>query len=66
MPGVAMTPACAGWFQKTVELGTATGITAAFNDGSGSWDNNGGRDYTIGAGAVKVQNGTVTAGSPCS
>lgn len=66
VPGVGMTAACPGWFQKTVDLGAATGITAAFNNGSGSWDNNGGNNYTIGAGAMKVQNGTVSAGNPCS
>lgn len=66
VPGVAMANACAGWKSKTIELGAASGITAAFNNGAGTWDNNGGKDYAIGAGAMKVQNGTVTAGDPCS
>lgn len=66
VPGVAMANACAGWKVKSIELGGASGITAAFNNGAGTWDNNAGRDYAIGAGAVKVQNGTVTAGNPCS
>lgn len=65
-PGTAMAAACTGWKVKTIELGSATGLTAAFNNGSGSWDNNGGSDYTIGSGVVKVSNGTVTAGNPCS
>lgn len=66
VPGVAMAPACTGWHVKSIELGGTSGLTAAFNDGAGTWDNNGGRDYVISAGPVKVQNGTVTAGNPCS
>lgn len=66
VPGAAMANACAGWKSKTIELGTSPGITAAFNNGSGMWDNHGGQDYTIGAGPVKVSNGTVTTGDPCS
>ncbi|MBM7503254.1 carbohydrate binding domain-containing protein [Agromyces aurantiacus] len=66
VPGVAMANACAGWKVRTIDLGGATGVTAAFNNGSGSWDNNGGKDYAIGAGVMKVQNGTVSAGNPCS
>ncbi|MFD8526311.1 carbohydrate binding domain-containing protein, partial [Streptosporangium canum] len=66
VPGVAMDEtACAGWKKKTVDLGTATGLKAAFNNGSGTWDNNGGRDYTVGTGTVKVSGGQVTAGNPC-
>jgi len=66
VPGAAMAAACTGWKVKTIELGGSSGLTAAFNNGSGSWDNNGGADYAIGSGPVKVSNGTVTAGSPCS
>lgn len=66
VPGTTMADACAGWKSKTIDLGTASGITAAFNNGSGTWDSRGGQDYTIGAGPVKVANGTVTAGNPCS
>ncbi|MEV4249306.1 carbohydrate binding domain-containing protein [Streptosporangium canum] len=66
VPGVAMDEtACAGWKKKTVDLGTATGLKAAFNNGAGTWDNNGGRDYTVGTGTVKVSGGQVTAGNPC-
>ncbi|MER6173778.1 carbohydrate-binding module family 20 domain-containing protein [Streptosporangium sp. NPDC001681] len=68
VPGVAMNEtACAGWKKKTVALGTATGLKAAFNNGSGTWDNNGGSDYTIGRGVSTVKNGVVTANatSPC-
>lgn len=63
-PGVAMTAACPGWVLHTVH-GTSAGLTAAFNNGAGTWDNNGSRDYTIGAGAQQVKDGVVSAGSPC-
>ncbi|MBM7820992.1 alpha-amylase [Cellulosimicrobium cellulans] len=70
VPGVAMTAACTGWVAKEVALpdgatGAAATVTAAFTNGSGSWDNNGGKDYSLAGGAVAVSGGTVTAGDPC-
>jgi glycosidase/chitodextrinase len=64
-PGVAMDAACTGWRRKTVALGSATGLAATFNNGS-AWDNNGGRNYALGTGDVKVDNGVVSSGSPCT
>ncbi|MGB2569521.1 carbohydrate binding domain-containing protein [Micromonospora citrea] len=66
-PGVAMEAACAGWAKRTISLGAATGLTAAFNDTAGTWDNNNGADYTIGAGRSTVKAGVVTANAadPC-
>ncbi|MBD7982634.1 carbohydrate binding domain-containing protein [Oerskovia merdavium] len=67
VPGVAMAPACAGWLSRTIPLGTATGAQLTFNNGSGTWDNNGGRNYTVGSGIVVVKDGAVTTGtSPCA
>ena len=40
-----MSPACASWYRHTVNLGSATGLAAVFNNGSGTWDNNGGADW---------------------
>ncbi|GLW72763.1 hypothetical protein Kpho02_50620 [Kitasatospora phosalacinea] len=65
-PGVAMEPACAGWVKRTVVLGTATGLAATFNDGAGTWDNNGGANYALGTGDVTVKGGVVGAGDPCA
>ncbi|WP_244252850.1 carbohydrate binding domain-containing protein [Micromonospora antibiotica] len=67
VPGVAMEAACAGWRRRTVDLGTATGLTAAFNNNAGTWDNNNGADYTLRAGRSTVRGGLVTpdAADPC-
>ncbi|QJW35995.1 carbohydrate-binding module family 20 domain-containing protein [Cellulosimicrobium protaetiae] len=70
VPGAAMTAACTGWVSKEIALpdgatGPAATITAAFTNGSGSWDNNGGKDYSLSGAAVAVSGGTVTAGDPC-
>ncbi|QES04048.1 alpha-amylase [Streptomyces venezuelae ATCC 10712] len=68
VPGVGMQAACAGWWKREVDLGTATSLRAAFNNGNGTWDNNGGADYTIGAGVSTVRNNAVTANAadPCA
>ena len=67
VPGVAMTDACSGWKQYTVNLGTATGLQAVFNNGAGSWDNKGGSNYALGSGIQVVASGAVSSGtSPCA
>ncbi|GAA3042212.1 alpha-amylase family glycosyl hydrolase [Streptosporangium longisporum] len=68
VPGVPMgETACTGWKKRTIDLGSATGLKAAFNNGSGTWDNNGGADYVIGTGVSTVRNRVVTANAanPC-
>ncbi|MFP5392146.1 MAG: carbohydrate binding domain-containing protein, partial [Gammaproteobacteria bacterium] len=68
VPGAAMSEAaCADWGKKTIALGSATGITAAFNNGSGNWDNNNSANYSIGVGATTIKDGVVTrnAADPC-
>lgn len=64
VPGVEMSTACSGWVSREVSTGGAA-LTAAFTDGTGTWDNNGGRDYTLTGAAVRVAGGVVTPGSPC-
>jgi len=68
VPGVAMTAACTGWYTSTIDLGTAVNLKAAFNNGSGTWDNNESADYTIGAGRTVVADSEATANAadPCA
>ncbi|MGV9457239.1 carbohydrate binding domain-containing protein [Streptomyces sp. NPDC003635] len=68
VPGVGMQSACAGWWRKDIDLGAATSMKAAFNNGNGVWDNNGGADYALPAGVTTVENSTVTpnADDPCA
>ncbi|MFC7246864.1 carbohydrate binding domain-containing protein [Catellatospora aurea] len=66
VPGVAMDAACTGWRKKTIDLGTATGLQVVFNNGSGTWDNNNGANYSLGTGNVTVSGGVKGAGDPCA
>lgn len=50
-----MESACTDWVKKTVDLGSATGLQATFNNGSGTWDNNGGNNYALGTGTITVK-----------
>lgn len=63
-----MLPACAGWWKRDLDLGTATTLRAAFNNGNGVWDNNKGADYTLPTGVTTVADNTVTADAddPCA
>ena len=68
VPGVPMNEtACTDWVKKTISLGSATGLTAAFNNNANVWDNNGGRDYVLATGISTVKDGVVVANaaSPC-
>ncbi|MFC9463204.1 carbohydrate binding domain-containing protein [Streptomyces coelicoflavus] len=65
VPGVAMETACTDWVKKTVSLGSAEGLQATFNNGSGTWDNNAGRNYALGTGAVTVKDGVIAHSDPC-
>jgi chitodextrinase len=50
-----------------VNLGSATGMQAAFNNNAGTWDNHGGANYALGTGISAVNNGAITTGaSPCA
>jgi glycosidase/chitodextrinase len=66
LPGEALQTAAdyPGYRSITLQLGSATGITAAFNNGSGQWDNNGGNNYTIGSGTWTLVNGNLASGVP--
>ncbi|MBO0981208.1 carbohydrate binding domain-containing protein [Microbacterium sp. SD291] len=64
-PGQAMAAACAGWVSKTIDSNGAS-VTAAFNNGAGTWDNNGGSDYSLTGATASVKNGVVTTANPCA
>ncbi|MFJ6461283.1 carbohydrate binding domain-containing protein [Streptomyces sp. NPDC091387] len=68
VPGVGMEAACTGWVKRSVDLGTATNMQAAFNNGNGVWDNNNGGNYTLHAGVSTVKDRAVTkdAADPCA
>lgn len=68
VPGVGMEAACTGWVKRSVDLGTATDMQAAFNNGNGVWDNNNGGNYTLPAGVSTVKDRIVTkdATDPCA
>ncbi|MER6347377.1 carbohydrate binding domain-containing protein [Streptomyces sp. NPDC001595] len=66
VPGVTMEAACTDWVKKTVDLGSASGLRATFNNGSGTWDNNGGANYALGTGNITVKDGVVAHSDPCA
>ncbi|WP_341675503.1 carbohydrate binding domain-containing protein [Niveibacterium sp. SC-1] len=66
VPGVAMDAACTGWRKKTIALASATGLAVTFNNGSGTWDNNSGKNYALGTGNIQVNAGVVSSGDPCN
>ncbi|QUL56792.1 alpha amylase [Paenibacillus tritici] len=64
-PGVQMQASdFSGYKSITVPLGSATGLTAAFNNGSGTWDSNGGNNYHFGTGSSSLVGGSLTSGEP--
>lgn len=65
-PGILMDAACTGWKMETISLGGATGLQAAFNNGSGTWDSKNGANYNLGTGTSAIQNGTITTTNPCN
>ncbi len=66
VPGTRMQSACADWVKLTVPLGGAAGLQATFTDGSGTWDNNAGRNYDLGTGNITVKDGVVAHSDPCT
>ncbi|KAB1988917.1 carbohydrate binding domain-containing protein [Streptomyces triticiradicis] len=66
VPGVRMEAACTDWVKKTVDLGSAAGLQATFNNGSGTWDNNGGNNYALGTGTITVKDGVIAHSDPCA
>ena len=53
-PGVKMNKISNGYWSYTIALGSETSATLCFNNGSGSWDNNSKKNYTVGTGVYLV------------
>ncbi|MGW3408643.1 carbohydrate binding domain-containing protein [Streptomyces sp. NPDC000888] len=66
VPGVQMEAACTDWVKETVDLGSAAGLQATFNNGNGTWDNNGGANYALGTGDITVKDGVIAHSDPCA
>ncbi|MCR6108383.1 alpha-amylase [Salipaludibacillus agaradhaerens] len=66
LPGKALTASSnfPDYYEVTIPLEDANSLTAAFNNGASSWDNNQGRDYSFTPGIHTVRNGRITAGVP--
>ena len=65
MAAVASCDAGAGWYRLAIATGSAASVTAAFNNGSGTWDNNGGKNYTFTSKTAAVSSGAVSTADPC-
>ncbi|MFB9327686.1 family 14 glycosylhydrolase [Paenibacillus aurantiacus] len=70
-PGVAMANSdVSGYAALTVDIGSATQLEAAFNNGSGTWDSNATKNYLFGVGTFTYTPGangaagTITSGKP--
>ena len=65
-PGQAMADSeeFPGYSVSTILLGESNQLRAVFNDGRGTWDNNGGNDYFFGAGNSTYDNGVISVGKP--
>lgn len=64
-PGVKMSTTSNSKYKViTIDMGTASTVTACFNNGSGTWDNNNNKNYTLSAGTYTVKSKKVTKGAP--
>ena len=57
-PGVKMTKISDGYWKIEIDLGTTESAVVCFNNGSGSWDSNGGKNYTLQKGTYLVDQTT--------
>ncbi len=57
-PGVKMTKISDGYWKIEIDLGTTESAILCFNNGGGSWDSNGGKNYTLQKGTYLVDQTT--------
>lgn len=53
-PGAKMEKVSAGYWKATIDLGETTDAILCFNNGSGTWDSNSGKNYTVYTGTYLV------------
>ena len=63
-PGAVMSSLGDGWYSYTVDLGTGAQLEFVPNNCSGTWDNNGGSNYKVAAGAWSLSNGVISEDVP--
>jgi hypothetical protein len=63
-PGVAMSSVGNSWFASTVDVSSGDAVEFVPNNCSGTWDNNGGKNYKVPAGIWSVNTGVVIEGQP--
>ncbi len=65
VPGILMTPSeITGYWKISLDVGQAAEVEAVFNNGSGTWDNNGGNNYRFPLGVSHLGGGQVKGGLP--
>ncbi|KAB8288003.1 alpha-amylase [Bifidobacterium ramosum] len=65
VPGVKMTAACDGWVSYTIKEAKEQTVEFVVTNGSGNWDNNGGRNYQASGATIVLENGQLGSVSPC-
>lgn len=63
-PGKKMSDVTADYAEITIDMGSATTVTACFNNGSNTWDNNSNKNYSLSAGTYTIADGKITNGAP--
>jgi hypothetical protein len=63
-PGVTMSSVGNSWFASTVDVSSGDAVEFVPNNCSGTWDNNGGKNYKVPAGIWSVNTGVVIEGQP--
>ncbi|RSX45982.1 Ig-like domain-containing protein, partial [Bifidobacterium castoris] len=65
VPGVKMEAACDGYVKYTIAGTEGDEVEFVFTNGSGTWDNNGEKNYKASGANIVVENGTIGSVAPC-
>lgn len=64
VPGEKMEDVTTSYAKITIDLGTDDSITACFNNGGNTWDNNNSKDYNFTSGTYTIKNKQIINGAP--